>query len=232
MELFGGDDAKSKLPTALPEIPHSSPIQSSTMSAFVKYSLPKRSSSVESLKTDNNKENNNDLGDSLHSPVDKIDNHPRNFSLSNLSLCSIISLDSVDCNKNVSNSKSNIRLDELQHSFPAVDSKSNRTHGRSKINMQEMLFGSQSPEQTGQSESSNSDTGNLETCEAELLISMLEFEKMLKSSPLPSPHTSPPLCSSPAANSIISKNVNHETENRKNFKNLNNGGSIDSAYSR
>lgn len=227
LELFGTDDGKGK--TSLPEIHHSSPILSSPISAFVKYSSPKRASSIESLKSDN-KENNNLNPDVIDFPPvgDKIDNR-KNFSLSNLSLCSVVSIDSIDCNKNSFNSKlSDSHLDDFQRSFSAIESKSNRTVVKPKVNLQQMLYGSHtiSPGETSQREGNNSDTENLEACEAELLISMLEFEKMLKSSPPSSPDTSPNLCSS---SSRKEKETDEDVENR-NHKFLNN--SIDSAYSR
>lgn len=226
LELFGTDDGKGK--TSLPEIHHSSPIQSSPISAFVKYSSPKRASSIESLKSDN-KENNNLNPDVTDFPPveNKIDNR-KNFSLSNLSLCSVVSIDSIDCNKNSFNSKlTDSHLDDFQRSFSAIEPKSNRTVVKPKVNLQQMLYGSHtiSPGETSQRESNNSDTENLEACEAELLISMLEFEKMLKSSPPSSPETSPNLCSS---SSRKEKETDEDVENR-NHKFLNN--SIDSAYS-
>ena len=227
LELFGADDCKGK--TTLPEIHRSSPIQSSPTSAFVKYSSPKRASSVESLKSDN-KENNNITHEIIDFPPveEKMDNR-RHFSLSNLSLCSVVSIDSIDCNKNAFNSKlSNSHIDDFQHSFSAVESKSIRAYGKPKVNLQQMLYGSQSleqTEQTAQSESRNSETGNLKACEAELLMSMLEFEKMLKSSSLSSPETSPNLCCS-------SEQKMKESEEDAEYRNQKLNHCIDSSYSR
>lgn len=227
MELFGVEDIKPR--STLPEIPGTSPIQSTPTSAFVKYSSPKRSSSLESVKCDNKENNDNSIIIDT-SQEEKVDNR-RNFSLSNLSLCSVVSIDSIDCNKNSVNSRLlGGHLDDFQRSFSALEPKPSRTHNKTKVNLQEMLYGSQSPEHASHSESSNSDASNLEACEAELLISMLEFEKMLKGSPDPSPESTSPLCSSTKGDTPKASPRNNKSTFEKNQRNLNN--SIDSAYSR
>lgn len=165
-----------------------------------------RPSSNDSVKSESKENNNDSKSDGTLSPPpnEPIDNR-KNFSLSNLSLCSIISIDSIDCNRNPIGLKSYAMRDEpLQRSCSAVEGKSGRN--RVKVNMQQMLYGFDAPAQP-LSPSRSSGTVNLETCEAELIVSMMEFEKMLNNSPIPN-YESP----SPPSNDLSDKPSNGHLE--------------------
>uniref|UniRef100_A0A0A9WBF7 Protein FAM164A n=1 Tax=Lygus hesperus TaxID=30085 RepID=A0A0A9WBF7_LYGHE len=234
LELFGGaqsppeklthaqqasppaQDTQEQKPVSSPDTPSS---------AFAIYTpLNKRPSSTESLKSDNKENNNLDSDDTMSPTNDRMDTN-KNFSLSNLSLCSIISIDSVDCNRNPIGMKSfRVRDEPLQRSCSAVEGK----HGRNrvKVNMQQMLYGFDSPDPP-LSPTRSVDVGNLEACEAELIVSMMEFEKMLNNSPIPTlDHPSPVSPSSKTLDNGGSPKAAEDDQDSKAVVPL----SIDSAY--
>jgi hypothetical protein len=216
-------------------------IRSSPSSAFAKFfpvspeTLPQSHPVSPDSTVIENKENNNDYNSDgqLSPPIsDKSDNR-RNISLSNLSLCSVISLDSVDCNRNpVSAKLYRPKPEDLRRSNSAIEPvKPYRHANKPKLNMHQMLYGTSVVPVSGNDEKTKED---LEACEAELLISMLEFEKMLNDSPTPPPDTSPTLCSSstiPNQSNTSLRGIHLDDEqDLKMFSNNTQSG--DSAYSR
>lgn len=131
-------------------------LQISPMSAFVKYSP------VSSLTTLDNVEN--EFPDQFHAETN-LNNHPLH-RLSNLSLCSIVSIESADFNNTTQSSV--VRCTESQKS----PIKRNVSHNPKKyLAIENMLYGD-----------SDKNKSNLkfDLAEQELLKSVSEFENLLK----------------------------------------------------
>lgn len=133
-------------------------LQISSMSAFVKYSP------ISSLTTPDSVENL--FPDQLHTETN-LDNHPLH-SLSNLSLCSIVSIESADFNTNNNTQSAEMRCT----GSPKSPIKRGVAHNPKKyLAIENMLYGD-----------SDKNKSNLkfDLAEQELLKSVSEFENLLK----------------------------------------------------
>lgn len=182
------------------------------------------------------------------------DSNQNPISLSTLSLCSNISVESVDSNKNgyrlgYSNSAKTVEKKSpvpLRRTSSAVEYRRGREHQKGKLKMEDMLYGSGNkdgeryfgfPIITGDLDKSVNDNSPLFkvvsdaekfSAEQELLKSMSEFEKLFSSS---SPSPSSP--SSKLFPSLVSSFHPEEPEKCAQYEEVGgHSGGLDSAYSR
>ncbi|XP_046672011.1 uncharacterized protein LOC124361960 isoform X3 [Homalodisca vitripennis] len=233
LELLEPEKNAPKLAPISP-VPKSPAILSSPTSAFTKFS-PIQSPSPLFISEDDNSNltsksskssENSDSPLTVTSPYDNFvsskDSNQNPISLSTLSLCSTISIESVDSIKNGNRMglSSSARVPEkktpvpLRRTASAFESRRTRDPLKGKLKMEDMLYGTTNNEKeryfgspiiTGELEKGNdnhSSSGSLyktvsdaETlnAEQELLKSMSEFEKLLSSSSSSPSPSSPPL---------------------------------------